>query len=63
MYSLRKKEVLELRGLLRVAKRHLLRVVLLGLSTTYLIFLLTLESSNGVVSVSEIMKLFCSLSL
>ena len=60
MYSLRKREVLELRGLLRVAKRHLPRVVLLGLSTTYLIFLLTLESSNGVASVSEIMKLFSS---
>lgn len=51
--------MLELKELLRVAKRHLLRVVLLGLSTTFLIFLLTLESSNGVVSVSEIMKLFC----
>ena len=59
MYSLRKREVLELRGLLRVAKRHLLRAVLLGLSTMYLIFLLTLESSNGAVSVSEIMKPFC----
>lgn len=54
--------VLGLKGLLRVAKRHLPRVVLLGLSTTFLIFLLTLESSNGVVSVSEIMKLFSSLS-
>jgi hypothetical protein len=51
--------VLELKGLLRVAKRHLLRAGLLGLSTMYLIFLLTLESFNGVVSVSEIMKLFC----
>jgi hypothetical protein len=59
MYSLRKREVLELRGLLRAVKRHLLRVVLLGLLTTFLIFLLTLESSNGAVSVSEIMKLFC----
>jgi hypothetical protein len=59
MYSLRKREVLELRGLLREVKRHLLRAGLLGLSITYLIFLLTLESSNGVVSVSEIMKLFC----
>jgi hypothetical protein len=63
MYSLRKREVLELRGLLRVAKRHLLRAGLLGLSTMYLIFLLTLESSNGAVSVSEIMKLFSSPSL
>jgi hypothetical protein len=58
MYSLRKREVLGLKGLLRAAKRHLLRAGLLGLLTTYLIFLLTLESSNGVVSVSEIMKLF-----
>jgi hypothetical protein len=60
MYSLRKREVLELRGLLRAVKRHLPRAGLLGLSTTYLIFLLTLESSNGAVSVSEIMKPFCS---
>jgi hypothetical protein len=62
LYSLRKREVLELKELLRVAKRHLPRAVLLGLSTMYLIFLLTLESSNGVVSDSEIMKLFCLLS-
>ena len=54
--------MLELKELLRVAKRHLPREVLLGLSTMYLIFLLTLESSNGVVSDSEIMKLFCLLS-
>lgn len=48
--------VLELKVLLRVAMKHPPKVELLALSTMFLTFLLTLESSNGAVSVSGIMK-------
>ena len=50
--------LLEVKVLLRVAKMHLPMEEPLALLTTFLTFLLTLESSNGVVSVSGIMKLF-----
>jgi hypothetical protein len=50
--------LLEVKVLLRVAKMHLPMEESLDLLTTFLTFLPTLESSNGVVSVSVIMKLF-----
>ena len=50
--------LLEVKVLLRVAKMHLPKEEPLALSTTFLTFLLTPESSNGAVSVSVIMKLF-----
>ena len=52
----------ELKVLLRVATKHPLKVELLALSTMFLTFLLTLESSSGAVSVSVIMKLSSLLS-
>lgn len=58
IYRIRRKVLLELKVLLRVAKMHLLKEELQAPSTTFLTFSLTLESSNGVVSVSAIMKLF-----
>ena len=58
IYRVRKKAVLELKVQLRVEKKPQLKVELLAQSTTFLTFLLILESSNGVESVSEIMKLF-----
>lgn len=48
--------VQELKVLLRVATKHPQKVELLVLSTMFLTFLLTLESSSGAVSVSGIMK-------
>jgi hypothetical protein len=48
--------VQELKVLLRVATKHPQKVELLDLSTMFLTFLLTLESSSGAVSVSGIMK-------
>ena len=54
--------MLELKVLLRVAKRHLPKVVLLVQSITFQTFSLNLESTNGAASVSEIMKLFSLLS-
>ena len=58
VYRIRRKVLLEVKVLLRVAKMHLPMEEPLALLTTFLTFLLTLESSNGVVSVSAIMKLF-----
>lgn len=54
--------VQELKVVLRVATKHPQKVELLALSTMFLTFLLTLESSNGAVSVSVIMKLSSLLS-